>query len=71
MRWTSAAAILALTVPFVFIDASYLSEQYREWLHKLISVASAPPSAWRYPADFASMLDAASLLQRPTTLPRA
>jgi hypothetical protein len=62
MRWTSAAAILAaLTAPFVFVDASYLSEQYREWLHKLYSVAAVPPSAWVYQADFASMLDSLGL----------
>jgi hypothetical protein len=67
MRWTSAAAILAaLTVPFVFIDASYLSEQYREWLLKLYSVASVPPSAWIYQADFASMLDSLGLGLPPT-----
>jgi hypothetical protein len=56
-----AAIIMALIVPFAFADTGYLLGEYREWLLKLEGIASAPPNAWVYQADFASMLDSFGL----------
>ena len=67
MRWSLVTAIVvALIVPFAFVEAGYLTEQYREWLLKLHGIASAPPAAWPYQADFVSMLDSFGLGLPPT-----
>lgn len=62
MRLPLLAALgVALLAPFLFVDAGYLAEQYRQWMLKLYGIASVPPGEWIYQADFASMVDAIGL----------
>jgi hypothetical protein len=59
MRWMLVAAIAALLVlPFVFLDWSYLVEQYRGLGLKLWHIATAPSEDWPYQADMSTMLRA-------------
>lgn len=58
MRVALAAALAtALLLPFAFVDASYLSGEYRIWFVKLSQLAAVSPGQWPYQADFATMLD--------------
>jgi alpha-1,2-mannosyltransferase len=50
------AAIIAL--PFVFFDAGYLVQQYRDFFIKLWLTAAAPPEDWPFRADLVTLLSA-------------
>ncbi len=53
----AAALIAALLLPFAFVDASYLSGEYRTWFVKLSQLTAVSPGEWPYQADFVTMLD--------------
>ena len=58
-RCSSATAVGAVIVaPFVFLDWSYLVDQYQAMGLKLWYIASAPPAQWIYQADFSTMVRA-------------
>ncbi|HZP77880.1 MAG TPA: glycosyltransferase 87 family protein [Pseudolabrys sp.] len=50
------ALVAALALPFAFYDWSYLIELHRAHAVKLWAIASAPPAAWPYQADFTTLL---------------
>jgi hypothetical protein len=50
--------IVGVALPFVFLPAGYMVEQYRLFGLKLWSVATAPPGEWIYQADFTTLLRA-------------
>jgi hypothetical protein len=45
-------------LPFVFLDWSYLVDQYQAMGLKLWHIATAPPAQWIYQADFSTMVRA-------------
>ena len=51
-----AALAAVLLLPFLFLDWSYLAEQYRAMGWKLWHIATAAPEEWPYQADFSTML---------------
>jgi hypothetical protein len=55
--WLALALAAALLLPFAFAHPSYVIEQYRLWLTKLMQLTSVEPGQWPYQADFATMLD--------------
>jgi len=59
MRWWLVGAVVAVIVaPFVFLDWSYLVDQYQAMGWKLWHIATAPPAQWIYQADFSTMVRA-------------
>jgi hypothetical protein len=57
------AAIMAL--PFVFFDAGYLVEQYRDFVIKLWLTAAAPPELWPFRADLITLLNVLDISPPP------
>lgn len=51
-----AGIVVGFALPFAFVHADYLFEQYRLFGLKLWSVASAPPGDWIYQSDFSTLL---------------
>lgn len=63
MRSMLIAAIVAgALLPFAFLNASYLLDQYHAYYLKLWHIATAPPAQWIYQADFSTMLQAAGIV---------
>jgi hypothetical protein len=59
MRWWLAGAVVAVILfPFLFLDWSYLVDQYQAMGMKLWHIATAPPAQWIYQADFSTMVRA-------------
>jgi hypothetical protein len=50
----AVAVIVAL--PFAFLDAGYLIQQYRDFFLKMWLTAAAPPEDWPYRADLVTLL---------------
>lgn len=53
----AAGLVMALVLPYAFVDAAYLSGEYKSYFAKLSLVAASPPGVWLYQADFSTMMD--------------
>jgi hypothetical protein len=60
-----ALGVLA-ALPFVFFDAGYLIEQYRDLGIKLWLIATAPAQDWPYRADLSTLLRAVGIVMPST-----
>jgi hypothetical protein len=59
LRWWLVGAVAAVILfPFLFLDWSYLVDQYQAMGMKLWHIATAPPAQWIYQADFSTMVRA-------------
>jgi alpha-1,2-mannosyltransferase len=66
MRLPLLVALAAIVVlPFVFFDASYLVQQYRDFVIKLWLTAAAPPEDWPFRADLITLLSALGISLPP------
>lgn len=66
MRWWLAGGLLfGLLLPFAFVDAGYLADQYGVWVAKLTRMAHVWPTSWPFQADFQTMLDSAGIVVAP------
>lgn len=60
-----AALITGFLLPFVFVEWSYMVEQYKTWMLKLSFMAHVMPTDWPYQADFQTMLDTFHIVVPP------
>jgi glycosyl transferase family 87 len=58
----AAALVVALLLPYAFVDATYLTGEYKTYYAKLSLVAAAAPGQWLYQADFATLLDSIGIV---------
>ena len=56
------ALALAVALPFVFFDAGYMAEQYRDSVLKLWLIATVPAQEWPYRADLSTLLRALGIV---------
>lgn len=53
----AAGLVVALLLPYAFVDAAYLTGEYKTYYDKLRLVTASAPGQWLYQADFSTMLD--------------
>ena len=53
----AAGLVVALLLPYAFVDAGYLTGEYKTYYDKLRLVTGSAPGIWLYQADFSTMLD--------------